>query len=185
MKKSKIESADLFPHIREHKYFYLSPDEFVEKGSIAEGPLIMEMYEECDIIIVSTSYHKEITGSMAYSFVQNILSPIGNVGFIEVPGSFELPLTIKLIAERHKPKLFLALGCIVKGETKHDEYLSAAVINGLRNLSLEYKIPILNGVITTNTLQQAIDRAGKKYDKGKDLANACKQMFDMQNKLKL
>ena len=171
MKKSKIQSSDLFPHIFDSK-------------DLSVGSLITETYEDCDIIIVSTSYHKEITGSMAYSFVQNILSPIGSVGFIEVPGSFELPLTIKLIAERHKPKLFLALGCIVKGETKHDEYLSATVINGLRNLSLEYNIPILNGVITTNTLQQAIDRAGKKYDKGKDLANACVQMLDIRNKLR-
>ena len=172
MKKSKIQSADLFPHI----------DEF--KKILDNDNLITENFEDCMVIIVSTSYHKEITGSMAYSFVQNILSPIGSVGFIEVPGSFELPLTIKLIAERHKPKLFLALGCIVKGETKHDEYLSATVINGLRNLSLEYKTPILNGVITANTLQQAIDRAGKKYDKGKDLANACIQMIDIENKLK-
>ena len=171
MKKSKIQSSDLFPHIFDSK-------------DLSVGSLVTETYEDYDIVIVSTSYHKEITGSMAYSFVQNILSPIGSVGFIEVPGSFELPLTIKLITERHKPKLFLALGCIVKGETKHDEYLSATVINGLRNLSLEYKIPILNGVITTNTLQQAIDRAGKKYDKGKDLANACMQMLDIQNKLR-
>ena len=173
MKKSKIQSADLFPHI----------DEF--KKILDNDNLITENFEDCMVIIVSTSYHKEITGSMAYSFVQNIMlkGSLG-IGFIEVPGSFELPLTIKLIAERHKPKLFLALGCIVKGETKHDEYLSATVINGLRNLSLEYKIPILNGVITTNTLQQAIDRAGKKYDKGKDVANACMQMLDIQNKLR-
>ena len=172
MKKSKIQSSDLFPHIFDSK-------------DLSVGSLITETYEDCDIIIVSTSYHKEITGSMAYSFVQNVMLTDGlGIGFIEVPGSFELPLTIKLITEKHKPKLFLALGCIVKGETKHNEYLSATVINGLRNLSLEYKIPILSGVITTNTLQQAIDRAGKKYDKGKDLANACMQMLDIQNKLR-
>ena len=171
MKKSKIQSSDLFPHIFDSK-------------DLSVGSLITETYEDCDIIIVSTSYHKEITGSMAYSFVQNVMLTDGlGIGFIEVPGSFELPLTIKLITEKHKPKLFLALGCIVKGETKHNEYLSATVINGLRNLSLEYKIPILNGVITTNTLQQAIDRAGKKYDKGSDFANSAAEMRNTIKKL--
>ena len=101
MKKSKIQSSDLFPHIFDSK-------------DLSVGSLITETYEDCDIIIVSTSYHKEITGSMAYSFVQNVMLTDGlGIGFIEVPGSFELPLTIKLITEKHKPKLFLAcLQCV-------------------------------------------------------------------------
>ncbi|MBC8297473.1 MAG: hypothetical protein H8E55_16980, partial [Pelagibacterales bacterium] len=81
MKKSKIQSSDLFPHIFDSK-------------DLSVGSLVTETYEDYDIVIVSTSYHKEITGSMAYSFVQNIMlkGSLG-VGFIEVPGSFELPLT--------------------------------------------------------------------------------------------
>ena len=75
------------------------------------------------------------------------------------------------------------MGCIVKGDTKHDEYLSSTVINGLRNLSLEYKIPVINGILTTDTIQQAIDRAGKKYDKGRDFASSSLTMDEIIKKI--
>ena len=172
MKKSNINSDTLYPH---------------------PSTLGNEIYNRlCNLhekrtIIVSTSYHKEITGSMAYSFMMNHGTEEGMhgllIGFIEVPGAFEIPLTAKLIIEKYKPKQVLALGCIIKGSTKHNEYLSSTVINGLRNLSLEYKIPIINGVLTTDTLQQAIDRAGEIYDKGKDFANSSNSMFNILDKL--
>ena len=75
-----------------------------------------------------------------------------------------------MILSKHKPDIILALGCIIKGDTKHDEYLSSSVINGLRNLSLEFEKPIINGVLTTNTEQQAIDRAGVELSKGSEYA---------------
>jgi 6,7-dimethyl-8-ribityllumazine synthase len=121
-------------------------------------------------IIVSTSYHKYITGSMATDFINHSEENISNIGFIESPGAFELPLIIKMILSKHKPDIILALGCIIKGDTKHDEYLSSSVINGLRNLSLEFEKPIINGVLTTNTEQQAIDRAGVELSKGSEYA---------------
>tara|TARA_B100000767_G_scaffold30993_1_gene26596 strand:+ start:231 stop:743 length:513 start_codon:yes stop_codon:yes gene_type:complete len=121
-------------------------------------------------IIVSTSYHKYITGSMATDFMSHSEENISNIGFIESPGAFELPLIIKIILSKHEPDIILALGCIIKGDTKHDEYLSSSVINGLRNLSLEFEKPIINGVLTTDTEQQAIDRAGLKLSKGSEYA---------------
>ena len=165
MKKSEIHSDDLYPHP-------------------SNSDLDVFDLKENSIIIVSASYHKEITGSMAFSFIKNSLETLKDIGFIEIPGAFELPLTIKLIIEKYKPKQVLALGCIIKGDTKHDEYLASTVINGLRNLSLEYKIPIINGVLTTDNLQQAIDRAGKKYDKGRNFANASLAMHDIVRKIK-
>ena len=121
-------------------------------------------------IIVSTSYHKYITGSMATDFMSHSEENISNIGFIESPGAFELPLIIKMILSKYEPDIILALGCIIKGDTKHDEYLSSSVINGLRNLSLEFEKPIINGVLTTDTEQQAIDRAGLKLCKGSEYA---------------
>ncbi len=73
----------------------------------------------------------------------------------------------------------MAVGCVIKGETKHDEYISSTVINALRNLSLEYKVPVINGIITTLTYKQAIDRAGKKYHKGKDFASSLQTIIDL------
>jgi 6,7-dimethyl-8-ribityllumazine synthase len=175
MEKIKIYSEDLYPH----------PSSLDEKiySSLCD-------LSESKTIIISTSYHKEITGSIAYSFIKHLYDPpsimksyVGDIGFIEAPGAFEVPLIAKLTIEKFKPKQILALGCIVKGDTKHNEYLSSTVINGLRNLSLEYKIPVINGILTTDTVQQAIDRAGKKYDKGRDFADSSVTMHKIINKI--
>ena len=130
-------------------------------------------------IIVSTSYHKHITGSMATDFISHSGENISKIGFIESPGAFELPLIIKMILNKYKPDIILALGCIIKGDTKHDEYLSSSVINGLRNLSLEFEKPIINGVLTTNTEQQAIDRAGVKLSKGAEYAKVRESLLSI------
>ena len=128
-------------------------------------------------IIVSTSYHRSITGSMATDFINHSEENISKIGFIESPGAFELPLIIKIILSIYKPDIILALGCIIKGDTKHDEYLSSSVINGLSNLSLEFEKPVINGVLTTNTEQQAIDRAGVKLGKGAEYAETRKSLL--------
>ena len=132
-----------------------------------------------ETIIVSTSYHKYITGSMATDFISHSGENISKIGFIESPGAFELPLIIKMILSKHKPDIILALGCIIKGDTKHDEYLSSSVINGLRNLSLEFEKPIINGVLTTNTEQQAVERAGVKFSKGAEYAKVRESLLNI------
>ena len=87
--------------------------------------------------------------------------------FVESPGS----TTKSIINLRNiKPEVVIVIGCIIKGDTQHYEFLSSTVINALRNISLEANIPIVNGIITTETAQQAIDRAGTKLNKGKDFA---------------
>ena len=155
MKKTDNKSIDLYDH--PEKYY---KDDYSNLLKLTNKKTI----------IVSTSYHKYITGSMATDFINHSEENISNIGFIESPGAFELPLIIKMILSKHKPDIILALGCIIKGDTKHDEYLSSSVINGLRNLSLEFEKPIINGVLTTNTEQQAIDRAGVELSKGSEYA---------------
>tara|TARA_Y100000996_G_scaffold415314_1_gene409328 strand:- start:3637 stop:4176 length:540 start_codon:yes stop_codon:yes gene_type:complete len=175
IEKIKIHSEDLYPHPSS-----LDEDIYSSLCDLSESKTI----------IISSSYHKEITGSMAYSFIKHSYDPPsimesyeGDIGFIEAPGAFEVPLVAKLIIEKFRPKQILALGCIVKGDTKHNEYLSSTVINGLRNLSLEYKIPVINGILTTDTIQQAINRAGTKYDKGRDFADSSVSMHKIINKI--
>ena len=122
MKKVNIQSPDLYTDI-----------------TLEDNPLFKRNVQDCDIIIVSTLYHKYIVSSMMHSFIIAINKkfPEIQIGLIESPGSFELPITIQIIAEKYRPKLFLALGCIIKGETNHDQYLSSAVTEGLINLSLK------------------------------------------------
>ncbi len=89
-----------------------------------------------------------------------------------VAGSYELPLACARLIKRHKLDAALALGCIVKGETKHDEYLAQAVANGLMQLMLSTNVPIGFGVITANTLQQARVRSRGTANKGSEAAAA-------------
>ena len=106
----------------------------------------------------------------------------------EVPGAFEIPLIIKQTLDKYRKKnkeiYILALGCVIKGQTKHDEYISSTIINAIRNLSLEYNTLIINGRLTTLTIKQAIERAGIKQRKGKEYAEGLSVMSQLINKLR-
>ncbi|TVR79884.1 MAG: 6,7-dimethyl-8-ribityllumazine synthase [Chitinophagaceae bacterium] len=81
---------------------------------------------------------------------------------ILVPGSFELVPGAQMLAELKSTDAIICLGCVVKGETKHDDYINNAVANGLTQLSIKYKIPFIFGLVTTQNEQQAFDRSGGK-----------------------
>ena len=137
-----------------------------------------------NIIICKSEYHREITDSITYDIINNIdAKQKKSLVIMNAPGTFEIPFCIKLVMEKYAkkkkktPLTFIAVGCVIKGETKHDEYISSTVINALRNLSLEYKVPIINGIITTLNQKQAIDRAGKKYSKGSDLVDTLNSLI--------
>jgi 6,7-dimethyl-8-ribityllumazine synthase len=136
------------------------------------------------IIIIKSNFHNEITLSVVFDFLNSLPDDLRNAtGVIEVPGSFETPLVIKKILQKYNPDIILAVGCIIKGDTKHNEYLASTIINALNNLSLEFTTPIINGVLTTDNIQQAIDRAGKKYRKGCEFASNAELMINQLKKL--
>ena len=94
-----------------------------------------------------------------------------NIRIMHVPGSFEIPFgALKLI--KKKVHAVVTIGCIIKGETDHDKYIASAVSSGIMQLSLEYKIPISFGVITTNTLEEAQVRSSGTTNKGSEAAAA-------------
>lgn len=80
-----------------------------------------------------------------------------------VPGCFELPLAAQTMAERFNPDAVICLGCVIKGDTPHFDYVCKAATDGILQVGLTTKIPIIFGVLTVNTLEQALDRAGGKY----------------------
>jgi 6,7-dimethyl-8-ribityllumazine synthase len=98
---------------------------------------------------------------------------------IRVPGSFELPLAVKRAALSKKYDGVVALGCVLRGETPHFEYISGAVSNGLEQVALETGIPIGFGVLTVNTVQQAMDRCGESGNKGFEAAATALEMIDV------
>ena len=102
----------------------------------------------------------------------------------KVPGAFELPLAAKKLAKSGRFDAVICLGAVIRGATPHFEYISAEVSKGIASVGLETEIPIAFGVLTTDTLEQAIERAGSKAgNKGWDAAMSAIEMVDLLRKL--
>ncbi len=101
-----------------------------------------------------------------------------------VPGSFEIVLAAKKLACAGKHDAVICLGALLQGETPHFEYLAATVTKGIANVSLESGIPVIYGILTCNTLEQAIDRAGvKSGNRGFDAALSAIEMVQVLKQL--
>ncbi len=137
--------------------------------------------------IVVSEWNKPITEKLrdgALKILAQYDAPIEHIITLLVPGSFELPLAAKWAIEHLKADAVLCLGCIIKGETKHDEYISHSVSNAIMNLSLETSKPIIFGVLTVDTIQQAEDRAGGQFgNKGEEAAITAIKMLNLKNEL--
>lgn len=97
-----------------------------------------------------------------------------------VPGSFEIPLTAKKMANSGKYDGIICLGAVIRGETPHFEYVSAEVSKGIANVSLDSETPVIFGVLTTDTIEQAISRAGTKSgNKGFEAALSLIEMVNL------
>jgi 6,7-dimethyl-8-ribityllumazine synthase len=102
----------------------------------------------------------------------------------KVPGSFELPLVAKKLAESARFDAIICLGAIIRGATPHFEYISAEVSKGIASVGLETGVPVIFGVLTTDTIEQAIERAGTKSgNKGADAAMTAIEMVDLFKKV--
>ena len=138
-----------------------------------------------DILVFYSDYNLTINQSLMYGYLNCLKMNRfeGLVGILKVPGgAFELPLLASKIIRKYSPRLCLIVGCIIKGETQHYEFLSSTVTNAIRNVSFENNIPILNGILTVENEQQAIDRAGKKMDKGSEFASTSLEIMNFNNK---
>ncbi|MNT60132.1 6,7-dimethyl-8-ribityllumazine synthase [compost metagenome] len=101
----------------------------------------------------------------------------GNIEVIEVPGSFELTSGADLALRNQSFDAVICLGCVIQGETRHFDFICHAVANGVSNVGLKYNKPAIFGVLTTDNLQQALDRAGGKHgNKGEEAAITAIQM---------
>lgn len=107
-----------------------------------------------------------------------------DVDIIYCPGAYELPLTIKKAAVCRKYTAIIAIGCVIRGGTPHFDYVCQAVNKGIADLTLSLEIPVLFGVLTTDTIQQAIERAGTKAgNKGSEAAMAALEMISLLTNL--
>jgi 6,7-dimethyl-8-ribityllumazine synthase len=107
------------------------------------------------------------------------------VDVIKVPGSWEVPMVAGEVARQHRYDAVICLACVIRGETPHFDYIAAEAAKGVAHVAAETGVPVAFGVLTTNTLEQAIDRAGAKGgNKGFDAAMTAIEMANLLRALR-
>jgi 6,7-dimethyl-8-ribityllumazine synthase len=108
----------------------------------------------------------------------------GDCSVVRVPGSFEIPLATKKMAKSGRYDALICLGCVIRGATPHFEYIATEVTKGIASISLESEIPVSFGVLITDTIEQAIERAGTKVgNKGFDAAMSAIEMANLMKEI--
>ncbi len=137
--------------------------------------------------IAVSEWNQEVTASLAEAAI-NTLKQYGfedkDIILKSVPGSFELPLATKYLIDHAIVDAVICLGCVIQGETRHFEFICSGVTQGIMKLTLETSIPISFGLLTTDNLQQALDRAGGKHgNKGVEAAIAALKMLKLNQEM--
>ncbi len=134
--------------------------------------------------IVVADWNREVTSELLRGAKNTLLkhgTPEKNIIIKHVPGSFELTLGAQFLAEYDDPDAVICLGCVIRGETPHFKYICQSVTQGITQLNLDYNIPFIFGVLTTDTHQQAVERAGGKHgNKGDEAAVTAIKMAALQ-----
>ncbi|MFL2705085.1 MAG: 6,7-dimethyl-8-ribityllumazine synthase [Gammaproteobacteria bacterium] len=136
--------------------------------------------------IISTQWNKFVVDVMLENAVHELTSQgvdPKNIKKIEVPGSYELPIAAQKMLEKNVDAV-IALGAVIKGETPHFEFVSSSCANGLTRVSLDAKKPVLFGVLTTETEEQAIERADpERGNKGGEVAQSAMELLEKLSSL--
>ena len=126
------------------------------------------------ILIINAIYYKEISNKLLLNANKKLQNKKIKVSIIDVPGIYEIPIAIRKNIKKYDG--FVALGCVIKGETPHFDLICSSTFNSILNLSTTFNKPIGNGIITAYNLKQALQRCkstiNKKPNKGSEAANA-------------
>ena len=135
--------------------------------------------------IVVSRFNEEITSSLRKAALNALLDRgAENVQVFDVPGAFEIPQAARAAAETGRFDAIVCLGCLIKGDTPHFEYIAGAAAHGIMQASGETGVPMAFGVLTTNTVEQAAARAGEGPDnKGREAAAAAIEMAALYKSL--
>ena len=147
---------------------------------ILEGKLLAEGLK---VAIVVARFNEFITNKLL-SGAEDTLIRHGckdtDITVVWVPGAFEIPLTAKKMVKTQKYDAVICLGAVIRGSTPHFDYVSSEVTKGVASVSLETEVPVIFGVLTTDTIEQAIERAGTKAgNKGYDAAVTAIEMANL------
>ena len=152
--------------------------------SVIEGLLTVTNEKFC---IVVSRFNKFICSKLLSGAIDELKRHGVNEENIDVvwcPGAFEIPLVAKKCAKSSRYNAIIALGAVIKGSTSHYDYVCAEVSKGVASVGLETEVPVIFGVLTTDNIEQAIERAGTKAgNKGSDAAKAAIEMVSLLGKI--
>ncbi len=107
-----------------------------------------------------------------------------NIRVIRVPGAFEIPLAVQKVAQQKKDDAIIALGAVIRGGTPHFEYVSGESSKGVLQVMMDHDMPVSNGILTVNSIEQAVERSGTKMgNKGAEAALSALEMVSMLRQL--
>lgn len=133
--------------------------------------------------IIVSDFNNEITHALRDGAVTRLHDHgviESQIKIVHVPGAIEIPLTAALLAKSQKFSAIICLGAVIKGETDHYDYVCQQVSYGCQQAMLQYQVPVIFGILTTSTYEQALDRIGGKHGhKGEEAANAAIQMVNV------
>ncbi len=139
------------------------------------------------LAIVSSRYNSYIVDRLVDSCLSTLIArgiEETSLTHVRVPGAFEIPVAVKRLADRGLDDAIITLGAIIRGETPHFDYIARACTDGIANTALDYQVPIIFGVLTVNTAEQALDRSGdNESNKGHEAALSALEMVSIMRKI--
>lgn len=156
----------------------------MDKIKITEGDL---MVRDARITIVASRFNDFIVESLikgALHALRQHGAEDGNLDIVRVPGAFEMPLAVEKVAAARRCDGIVALGAVIRGGTPHFDYVAGECVKGITAAGLRHNVPIGNGVLTVDTIEQAIERAGTKAgNKGEEAALAVIEMVNLLRRI--
>jgi 6,7-dimethyl-8-ribityllumazine synthase len=148
-----------------------------------------EVPPDARVAIVAARFNAQIVDVLLEGCVKR-LGEMGisgdRVAVHRVPGAFELPVAAKALAQTKRFKAIICLGCVVRGDTPHFDFVAGEAARGIQQVALSENLPVIFGVLTTNTEQQALDRAGGKHSHaGVNAAEAAVEMIVMMQRARI
>jgi len=129
--------------------------------------------------IVVSRFNESVTRRLLEGSLETFAShriPRRDIDIVWVPGAFEIPSACQAMLKAGRYRALVALGAVIRGETPHFDYVASAAADGIQRVSLERQVPIAFGVVTTLSTQQALARAGKRLNRGREAAETALQM---------
>ncbi len=148
--------------------------------NIIEGKLSGEGFK---FGIIASRFNNFITDKLQEGAIDALLRhgvKEKDINVIKVPGAFEIPLAAKQVAVSKKNDAIICLGTVIRGDTPHFDYVASEVSKGIASVSMEFSIPVIFGILTTDTIEQAVERAGTKSgNKGWDASVSALEMVNL------